>query len=365
LNTILIEAIMCRSFYLYAFALLLLSFLAISPIACTNPNPTGPLATYNLSPTSTFTPTSNPVSVTTLAGSGGVTFSNGIGLVASFFGPSGVAIDSSGNIYVGDQGNDLIRKITSGVVVSTYAGSEGVTGSTNGNVSIALFNTPTGVAVDSSGNVFVADEGNNLIRKITAGGVVSTLAGQAGVTGSTNGIGTSASFYNPYAIAVDSSGNVYVADEYNSLVRKITPGGFVSNVPGSFFDPTGIAVDNLGNVYVATSYAGNGSILKISSSGIVSTLAGGVTGTATSLKSPIGVAVDSSGNVYVGDSGNSLVRKVTQTGVVTTYAGRGSASVQIDGPAYDSTFVAIRGLAVDIPGNVYVADLNAIREIIP
>jgi len=178
-----------------------------------------------------------------------------------------------------------------------------------------LFNDPCGVAVDSSGYVYVADTENSLIRKITSGRTVTTLAGQAGVTGATNATGPNASFNYPAGVAVDSSGNVYVADTDNSLIRKITSAGVVTTLAGGFNYPLGVAVDFSGNVYVADS--SNSLIRKITSVGIVTTLAGsGIpgatngTGTAASFSYPEGVAVDSTGIVYVADNGNNLIRKI-------------------------------------------------------
>ena len=157
--------------------------------------------------------------VTTFAGSGTRGSSDGTGASASFYFPMGLAVDSSGNVYVADEANNLIRKITPTGVVSTFAGS-GSRGSTNGTGTEASFNGPIGIALDSSGNVYVSDNGNHLIRKITSAGVVSTLAG-TGSQGFENGEGTAASFYSPNGISVDSTGNVYVADTYNHLIRKI------------------------------------------------------------------------------------------------------------------------------------------------
>ncbi|MDP6770717.1 MAG: Ig-like domain-containing protein, partial [Anaerolineales bacterium] len=158
--------------------------------------------------------------VTTLAGSGSHGSTDGTGTAASFSYPQGVAVDFNSNVYVADQSNNLIRKITPAGVVTTLAGS-GSEGSTNGTGTAASFDNPVGVAVDGSGNVYVADLSNNLIRKITPAGVVTTLAGDAGNNGSTNGTGTAALFYYPAGLAVDFSGNVYVADQYNHLIRKI------------------------------------------------------------------------------------------------------------------------------------------------
>lgn len=258
--------------------------------------------------------------VTTLAGSGFAGFANGTGAAASFYDPIGIGVDTVivGNIYVADGSNDLIRTITSGGVVSTMEGCDGCCGSDQ-NGPPAFFCGPEGLAVDSSGNVYVGD-GYNLIRKISPwmGGGVTTLAGSAGVTGATNGTGTAALFNNPLGVAVDTSGNVYVADDRNNLIRKITPGGAVSTLAGSagvtgstngtgtaalFNDPRGVAVDSSGNVYVGD--YGNNLIRKISAGGMVSTLANVAT-------DPWGVTVDSSGNVYVAASGTGLILKIQQ-----------------------------------------------------
>ncbi len=270
--------------------------------------------------------------VTTLAGQAGVAgAANGMGTTATFNSPWGVAVDSSGNVYVADEGNNMIREITPAGQVSTLAGS-GYSGSANGTGTGSSFDAPTGVAVDSSGNVYVADEGNDLIRKITSGGVVSTLAGQAGVAGATNGTGTAASFNNPFGIAVNPASEIsFVGDTGNELTRETTSGGVVSTLAGqagaagatngtgtaaSFNNPTGIALDSSGNVYVADEK--NNLIREITSGGVVSTLAGqaGVTGTANgsgtmaSFDNPYGVAVDGSGNVYVADTINNLIREI-------------------------------------------------------
>ena len=340
---------------------------AIAPIVPTNTGGAVPALIYQ--------------QVSTFAGSGSSGSSNGLGTAASFSYPFGVATDASGNIYVADVNNNLIRKITTGGQVSILAGS-GSSGSSNGIGSVASFNTPQGIATDASGNVYVADAGNNLIRKIDPSGNVSTLAG-SGTGGSTNGKGTAASFYFPTGVAVDASGNVYVADYFNNLIRKIDASGNVSTFAGSgsygsnngngtsasFYRPQGVATDAAGNVYVAD--AGNNLIRKIDKSGNVSTLAGSGyygssdgTGTAASFNNPKAVTIDIAGNVYVADSGNNLIRKIDINSVVTTFAGNGTYGA-INGNGLSANFNNPCGVTTDAVGNIYVADYfnNLIRKI--
>ena len=321
--------------------------------------------------------------VTTFAGSGSNGSANGRGTAASFQYPYGVTVDSSGNVYVADTYNQLIRKIDPTGTVTTLAGS-GSYGSADGVGTTASFYYPKGVAVDSSGNVYVVDVGNNLIRKIDTAGTVTTLAG-SGSAGSTNGVGTAASFNYPYGVAVDSSGNVYVADTSNHLIRKIDTVGTVTTLAGSgsagsangvgtvasFYYPYGLAVDASGNVYVADTY--NQLIRKIDTSGTVTTLAGSGSdgsangiGTAASFSNPSGVAVDPIGNVYVADTDNNLIRKIDTSGTVTTIAGSGSTG-SANGVGTAASFNYPFGVAIDSYGNMYVADQSnsLIRKIIP
>jgi len=268
--------------------------------------------------------------VAVFAGTGAQGTANGAGLTqATFYHPNGIAVDAAGNLYVADTLNHLIRKITPAGVVSTLAGT-GSPGSADGPGASAQFNFPLGVAVDAGGNVYVADASNDEVRKITATGLVSTLAGSPGQAGSSDGQGTAAKFNQPAGIAVDANGNLYVADYNNSTIRKITPGGYVTTFAGTagaggtangqgsaagFMTPFGIAVDNSGTLYVADT--NNQLIRKITSGGLVSTLAGSSNtgssdgaGANASFYYPEGIAVDNAGDVYVGDSSNDTIRLI-------------------------------------------------------
>jgi sugar lactone lactonase YvrE len=279
--------------------------------------------------------------VSTLAGLAGSSGSaDGTGSAARFNVPRGLAVDAAGNVYVADTFNETIRKITPAGVASTLAGLAGNGGSADGTGSAARFSGPSGVAVDAAGNVYVADTFNQTIRKITPAGDVTTLAGLAGSAGSIDGTGSAARFNTPRRVAADAVGNVYVA-ELNHVIRRITPAGVVSTLAGlagvvgsadgtgsaaRFADPQGVAVDAADNVYVADT--ANNTIRKITPAGVVTTLAGLAgssgssdgTGSAARFTSPRGVAVDAAGNVYVADRNNGAIRKITPAGVVTTVA---------------------------------------------
>lgn len=269
------------------------------------------------------------VDSTIVAGSDSAGLVNGPGTVARFNHPFGITVDAAGNVYIADQGNNVIRKMAPSALVTTFAGMAGIQGAANGADTAASFYKPFGVATDASGNVYVADAGNNLIRIITPAGLVSTFAGR-GAAGAANGKDT-ATFNSPLGVAVDGSGNVYVADYGNNLIRKITPAGVVSTLAG-----TGAAGADNGAGNIAT------------------------------FNLPEGVAVDAAGNVYVADNGNDLIRKITPEGVVSTLAGSGGAG-SAGGTGTAASFNSPFGVAADGAGNVYVADSgnNLIRKISP
>jgi streptogramin lyase len=319
-----------------------------------------------------------PYQVRTYAGLAGTAgFGDGTGSAARFYGPAGMAIDSSGNLYVADGYANTIRKIAPGGIVTTLAGTGGVSGSSDGAGSAALFSSPVGVAVDTNGNIYVADSANSTVRKITPSGVVTTLAGTPGVIGFADGIGSSAQFDRPYGVAVDSSGNVFVSDLVYCFIRKITPSGVVTSFAGMpigpgfsdgtgsaavFAHPNGLAVDANGNVYVADQ--DNNAIRKITPAGVVTTLTGHYpqkgyadgTGSAATFNRPGGVAVDGSGNVFVADTGNFTIRMITSNGVVTTLAGAAGTQGSSDGRGSTASFNYSGGPAVDGGGNLYVSD---------
>ena len=278
--------------------------------------------------------TVNSTGVTTLAGwpdSAGT--ANGTGWAARFNSPGSVRADNLGNVYVADSGNNTIRKVTLNGVVTTVAGQAGVTGSTDGAALSATFNGPAGVAPDGQGNVYIADAGNYTIRKLSSSGQVTTFAGQAGAQAETDGTGTAARFWDPENLTIDSSGNLYVADGSGYVVRKITPAG------------------------VVTTLAGSGRKGKTDG-----------TGTAASFGQLEGITVDGSGNVYVSDNSYNTVRKITPAGVVTTLAGNGLTSGgSSDGTGSAASFDSPTGMSVDSSGNLYVADYlnDTIRKVTP
>jgi sugar lactone lactonase YvrE len=263
-----------------------------------------------------------------LGSKGGPGTSDGQAAAARFWFPNSVAVDASGGIFVADYNNHVIRHVTSSGRVTTVAGLANSPGSTDGRGHLARFRQPSSVTVDPSGNVFVADAGNSVIRKITPSGLVSTFAGLAGVPGSIDGTGSAARFNRPRGIACDADENVFVADEAANVIRRITPAGIATTIAGSPLE--------------SGSADGTGSLARFTA--------------------PADVATDFLGNVYVADAGNRIVRKVTPEGVVTTVAGSGVCGSTDGGPAI-AEFCGLRGIGLDGDGHVYVADNGRIRMI--
>ena len=305
-----------------------------------------------------------PSQVSLLAGSMTRGSGDGTGSAASFANPSAIAADASGNLYVADSDNNTIRMITPGGVVTTLAGAAGTMGSTDGTGAAARFNNPNGIAIDASGNLYVADTGNQTIRLVTPAGVVTTIAGTAGIAGTANGTGAAATFYWPMGIAVNAAGTlVYVTDFGDQTVRVLaassapmTPAAtMVSTLAGTagspgtangvgaiarFYGPQGIALDASGNLYVADSWS-NTIRYIVTSSATVSTYTGtaGVSGaangalTAATFNVPLDIKVDSAGDLYVADAGNSLIRKISVSGgTVSSVVGSAGQDVFNAGP---------------------------------
>jgi DNA-binding beta-propeller fold protein YncE len=326
------------------------------------------------------------VDVITFAGSGDTGYAEGTGEEAKFHWPEGVAVDVNGYVYVADTYNHRIRKITPEGVVSTLAGSG--LGYAEGTGEEAKFNLPRGMAVDGAGNVYVADSGNHRIRMISPQGVVSTFAG-SGEWGHLDGKRSVAKFNEPRGVAVDGAGNVYVADYNNHRIRKIISStGEVSTFAGTgansyleghrsvaqFSYPRGVAVDHAGNVYVAE-YGKNNRIRKISSEDdrVTSLIGSSITNPyelspeQKSFLAPADVAVDGAGNIYVPELDNQRIRKISPTGDVTILAGSENGVLgYANGPGKDARFWSPTSVAVDVNGNVYVAEgagNNRIRKI--
>jgi sugar lactone lactonase YvrE len=324
--------------------------------------------------------------IATVAGSGTQGFSgdNGPATSAKLALPTGIALDSNGNLYIADSDNNRIREVSNGVI-TTAAGGRSSLGD-NGPATSAQINSPTGVAIDSAGNLYIADFGDSRIRKVS-NAVITTVAGNAtpGFSGD-NGPAASAQLSNPYGLAIDRAGTLYTADSSNNVIRKVsngvittvagngTPGFSGDNGPAinaQLASPAGVAMDSAGNLYIADTL---NNLIREVSNGVITTVVGngtpgfsGDSGPAISaqLNAPSGIAVDSVGNLYIADSANNRIREVSG-GVINTLAGVGTPGFSGDaGPAINAQLYAPSGIAVDSAGNLYIADTfnDAIREV--
>jgi uncharacterized protein (TIGR03437 family) len=329
--------------------------------------------------------------ITTIAGSGVFSYSGngGPATSAQLSAPHGAAVDLNGNLFIADTANNVVREVTSKGVISTIAGT-GTAGSSgnNGPATAAQLNLPLGVAVDVSGNVFVSDSANASVRKISSG-TITAYAGNGTPGYSGNGAAaTSAMLNTPVGLAVDKSGNLYIADQGNNVVRMVSAAGIISAFAGNgtqgysgnggpataaqLNGPQGVAVDSSGNVYIADTL--NSVIREVTPNGIIQTIAGtGIAGfsgdgglaTAAQLGSPTSVGIDAAGNLFITDSG-TRIRKIFASGIINTIAGTGTLGYTGDnGPATNATMHGATGLAVNALGNVFIPDNfnNAVREL--
>lgn len=338
--------------------------------------------------------TNSEVKVTSFAGSGGIigAYADGVGKLTAFNNIANIALDATGNLYISDQGNFRIRKVTPAGIVSTFAGS-GVNGYVDATGTTAQFGYIEGLAIDASGNLYVSDYGNNVIRKITPTGVVSTYAGN-GTSGYVDGLAATAQFSAPVGLAIDKAGNLYVGESGNLLVRKISAGGIVSTYAGTLnttnynatyfngpassirFGPyiSGITSDASGNVYVLDNY--NAMVYKITPTGNAVTFAGdGLRaysnfipykdgfGIAAEFNFPYGMTSDAEGNIYIADTNNQRIRKITPDSNVSTLTGNGQIG-DADGKSADATLNYPHALVSNPDGSIiYFTESNLIRKI--
>jgi sugar lactone lactonase YvrE len=323
-------------------------------------------------------------SISTVAGDGTTGFSGdgAAAATAQLNEPQGVALDASGMLLIADTANHRVRQVAPGGTIVTLAGSgsPGFSGDSGAATSAQLF-APAGVAVDASGNVYIADSNNHRVRRITSGGLISTFAGTGALGYSGDGSpAASATLHYPYGLAIDGAGNLYIADTRNARIRKVNPAGTITTVAGTgaegfagdggpaasaqLYAPLAVAVDTPGNLYIADTY--NHRIRKVTPEGAISTVAGtgvagsagdGAAATSAQLNLPKGVAVDLLGNVYISDSNGRRIRMVGSDGKISTVAGNGTEGYSGDGgPATNAQLSHPVGLAVDLHGRVYVAD---------
>jgi len=268
--------------------------------------------------------------LTVIAGSAGnAGYANGQGAAALFNGPAQMAIDGAGNIYIADENNNVIREVTPGGTVTTFAGT-GTAGSADGTLTTATFDHPSGLAFDAAGDLYVSDFNSSIIRKITPAGVVSTLAGTANQFGKTDGTGAAARFWGPGYLVTDPSGNVYVSDFNNNMIRKISPAGVVSTIAG-----TGAAGLANGNGPIAT------------------------------FNGPQGMGLDAEGDLYVADQNNYVIRKITPGGTVSTFVGTGISGATNGYPLTSINLAYPRDIVINSSGDLYLADGGQIRKINP
>ena len=309
-----------------------------------------------------------PPSIETVAGNGtsGYRGDGSAAVAARLNEPVGVALDGSGNLYIADTINNRIRKVDAAGVITTVAGNGTPGYGGDGGAAVAAqLRYPQGVALDGSGNLYIADSSNSRIRKVDTAGVITTVAGDGTQGyGGDGGTAVAAQLNQPFGVALDGSGNLYIADTINNRIRKVDAAGVITTVAAQLGGPAGVALDGAGNLYIAE--WNNHRIRKVDAAGVITTVAGdgtrgysgdGGAAVAAQLHTPVGVALDGSGNLYIADRFNSHIRKVDTAGVITTVAGNGTSGYGGDGgPATAAQLSVPRGVALDGAGNLYIAD---------
>jgi sugar lactone lactonase YvrE len=299
-------------------------------------------------------------------------------LASGFQNPVGICVApigtlAAGTLYVGDEFGYTVSAVSSSGVLTVLAGTGGQYGGVDGTGAAARFYSPTGMTIDGMGTIFLADPGNNDLRKITSAGVVTTFAGAPALTGDVDDTGAAARFSAPAGLATDTNGDLYVGDVGNAAIRKVTPAGVVAHALPAGVKiglPQTLTIDTAGNFYVSSRSA----IARVSPSGTITTIAGDPngqsgymdgTGPAARFNSPAGIALDAAGNLYVADAGNFVIRKVTPGGAVTTLAGQPGVAGQSDGIGSAAQFTLPGVIAIDDAGNLYLTDGHALRTINP
>ncbi len=333
--------------------------------------------------------------ISTIAGNGtgGYSGNSGQATAAELFEPYGVTLDASGNIYIGDFANAVIRVVNTSGIISNFAGTHtpGFSGD-GGQATAAQLSDPGGVTFDPAGNLYIADFGNQRIRMINTSGIITTIAGNgsAGYSGD-GGPATAADLSDPFGTAIDAAGNVYIADYTNNRIRMVNTSGIISTFAGngtpayggdggpataaSIYDATGICFDPAGNLYIADYY--NNRIRMVNTSGIISTFAGngvasysgdGGPATAAEINQPVDVMIDASGNIYAQEWAGFRIRKISTAGIITTYVGTGIAGYSGDGGQATAAQINYSlGLAFDAAGDLLISDEanNRIRMVTP
>ena len=335
--------------------------------------------------------------ISTVAGNGTAGFSGDGGLAtnAQLNAPYGVTLDANGNLLIADLNNNRVRIVSaaSGVIRTIAGTGTGGTGGTGGPATSAQLRNPSDTLMDPTGNVFIADSTNFRIEKISPAGVISTLAGSgtSGFSGD-NGAAIAAQFNRPMSLARDATGNLYITDLNNQRIRRVTPDGTITTIAGNgtagwsgddgpatsaqINTPYGVAIDGSGNLFIADT--NNHAIRKVTPAGVITTVVGvgaiaGFSGDGgqalyAQLNGPAGVAVDAAGNLFIADTNNNRIRMVNVAGIITTIAGNGSNGFRGDGgPATSAWLSQPRDLTVDAAGNIFIADTtnHRVRVLVP